>query len=178
VRTKTWIAVGLAAALGLGVGLGAGRARAEEPKGGAPAPEKPLKHPLTDALVGSWTTVSSGMMGGGKSKVSYALGIGGTALLQTYENTSGEPGKEETFHGHGVYKVSADGKTLSVWWFDSASAEPMKMTGPLTDGGYEIKGTHDGMPMKITFAKAGDGYEFKMFMGDAEVMKDVYTKVK
>jgi hypothetical protein len=115
-------------------------------------------------------------MGAGKGKVSYALGIGGTALLQTYQNTIGEAGKEQTFHGHGVYKVSDDGKAITIWWFDSLSSEPTKMTGSLTDTGYEVKETAG--PMRITFAKTEGGYEFKMFMGDAEVMKDVYTKAK
>jgi hypothetical protein len=173
----SWLAFGLVAALCSGIAYQAGTARAEdEKKGGPPPVEKAVKHPMFDALLGSWTTTATASWGTAKSRATFVLGVGGTAVLETYDNRmDGAPA--DTFHGHGIFKVSDDGKTLNLWWLDTHSSEPMKLTGPLTEKGYDVKGTLHGDETRLTFEKKGDGWEFKMYGADGKVMMtEVFTK--
>jgi hypothetical protein len=168
------IAFALVVAFAGGAVLSAGLARAEDPAAPPmPKREKQLQQAFLDALVGTWNVETTGGMTG-KGKATFAKGVGGTALLETYETSD----KGEAFNGHGIHKVSEDGKTVTVWWFDDFSAKPLELTGPLTDTGYEISGECPHGPMKITFEKKGDALLFKMFMGGQEAMVGNYTKAK
>ena len=135
---------------------------------GMPAPQKAIHQPFLDALVGSWTTESTSKFMGqehkGKGKVTFALAVGGTALLETYENTSDGPGGQPmTFYGHGIYKLSDDGKSASVWWLDNFSPEPMKLSGALSDHGLELSGeVPPHGKMTISMSKTADGVTFKL----------------
>jgi hypothetical protein len=178
----SWVGVVAAVAVAAGVAFHAGSARAEDEKkggGGMPNFQKPIKHPLVDAMLGTWTTTSKADWGNGKAKVTFALGVGGTAVLETYENrTDGAPA-EMAFHGHGIFKLSDDGKTVSLWWLDSHSPELMKLSGPVTETGYEVRGKHPGGEMHLVFEKKGDGYEFRMMGPDGKAqMTETYTKAK
>jgi hypothetical protein len=179
-RIGKWtVAIGLVAVLGAAVALRAGTAGAEEGKGAMPPMQKQVKHPLVDGLLGSWTSESTAAWGNGKGKLTFAMGIGGTAMLETYENRSDGAPAEAAFHGYGVFKISDDGKTLNIWWFDTHSPEPLKLTGPLTDKGYDVTGTSAMGPMHITVEKKGEGWEFKMLGADGKAqMTDTYTKAK
>jgi hypothetical protein len=170
IRT-TAVAVGLAAALCAAVAL---RAGAEE--GGPPPVQKQVKCALTDALLGTWTTESTADWGKGKGKATFSLGVGGTAMLLDYENRNDGAPPEAAFYGHGVYKVSDDGKTITTWWFDTHSPEPVKLSGPLTEKGYDIQGTYPGGTLRLTLEKKGEGWEFKMHQGDRVQMTETYTK--
>jgi hypothetical protein len=139
--------------------------------------QAPLVHPFLDALVGSWTTESD--MGGmkGKGKVTYAKGVGGTALVSDYENVS----PAMSFYGHGVYKLAGDGKTLNLWWFDNSAegTEPMKISGPITEKGCDLTSSlPDGSVFRITMTRHDAGVTFKMFVGDALQMTDEYRRAR
>ena len=168
------IALGLLAVVVAGTSLGARFARAEDPKQGVPPVQKPVKQAFVESLVGTWDVETTGAFAAGKGKATFAKGVGDTALLETYEKTS----SMGTYFGHGIYKVSDDEKTISVWWLDNFSAEPMKLSGPLKDTGYEVSGDAPGMgTMKLTFEKKGDALVYTMFAGGME-MKSTYTKAK
>src|SRR5688572_1284624 len=117
------------ASVTLGLAVHAGDA----PEGGGhPPPQSAIDHPLLNAMVGDWTVTWSSTMpapttGKATSKVTKA--IGGTALVEDYSSDM-----MGGFHGHGVTKVSEDGKTLTIWWFDSMGSEPIVLKGPLEAG--------------------------------------------
>ena len=172
----TWTAAAAVAVLGLSL---ASRARAGDEHSATPKPpvQKPVKTPLFDGVMGSYTTTSKGMMGEGKGKVSMHLAIGGTAVIEEYESTSGMG----PYAGHGVYRVGDDGKSVSIWWFDSMSPKPMTFTGTLTDTAYDATGDMpDGSgKMRITLEKKGDAYEFRGLGADGkEWMAETWTRAK
>lgn len=171
----TKIALALVAAFAGGMVLTGGLARAEEPAQPKGSPvQKELKHAFLDALVGTWNLETTGGIVG-KGKTTFAKGVGGTAILETYENKT----DHGTFHGHSILKMSDDGKTVTVWWLDNYLEEPLKLTGPLKETGYEISGEFPGMGTgRITLEKKGEGLVLKMFMGGQEAMTGTYTKAK
>src|SRR5262249_5729862 len=134
-------------------------------------------------LVGSWTTEATmsndGREAKGKGKTSYMKSVGDTALIQTYEmEMPGPDGKPMTFHGHGVTKLSEDGKTATTWWFDDMSPDAMRLTGPITETGLEISGdSRMGGRVTVTMRKTADGVTFEMTDG-AHKMTDLYRRVK
>jgi hypothetical protein len=167
------IALVLVAVFAGGAVRSADRARAEDPAPpqGPPA-QKEVKHAFLDAIVGTWAVETTGGIVG-KGKTTFAKGVGGTAVLETYENRT----DHGTFHGHGILKVSDDGKTVTVWWLDNFLSEPLKLTGPLKETGYEISGDFPGMGSgRITLEKKGDGLVMKMFMDGQEAMVGTYTR--
>ena len=159
--------------------LSAGARAGDDPAPAAPAappPQKTVKHPFFDGLVGSYTTTMKGQMGDGSGKVTVRLGVGGTAVIEDYDATMGK----DPFSGHGVFKVGDDGKTVTIWWFDTMMPEAMKLSGALTDTGYDVSGDIPGagMKMRLTFEKKGATYEMRGFGGDgAEWMKETWTRV-
>jgi hypothetical protein len=176
---KAW--VGLATAVLLaGFAVSGGFARAED-EGGAPAGgemplnQKVIKHPYVDSLIGTWSTASTSPMGTSKGSTTYRLGVGDTALLQDYQSVGQMAGGGEMkFSGHGVFKVADDGKTITVWWIDTHSPAPIKLSGPLTDKGYDITGDTPQGKLHLTLAKSPEGHRFTMEMGGM-TMTDVYT---
>lgn len=173
---RTWTAIGLAAAIAAGIAVSSVARAGDEPPAapqGPPPVQKKVDQTFMNGLIGKWAVVATGGMAG-KGTAVFAKGVGDTAVLETYEQTGDDGG---TFYGHGIHKVSDDNKTVTVWWLDNFSSEPLKLTGPLTDTGYEISGPCPGMGvMKITFVKKGDALEFKMFFGDVESGQATYTK--
>jgi hypothetical protein len=171
--TRNRITFAWVGALVVGAGLCAGLARAEDPKEGMPPVQKEIKQPFMDTIVGTWNLETSGTMAG-KGKATFAKGVGGTAILEDLESKSATG----PFFGHGIHKVSDDNKTVTVFWIDTHSAEPLKLTGPLTDAGYEISADVPNMgTMKIKFEKKGDGLVFTMDAG-GQTMVTNYTRAK
>jgi hypothetical protein len=170
---RTWIVVvGLAAAVAT-LAFG-GSVSAEDPAAGGPPVQKPVAQAFLEHLVGTWSVDATGGMPG-KGKAVFAKGIGGTALMQQYQlDLPGSP-----FHGHAVHKVSDDGKTMTVWWFDNYISEPIRLAGPLKDAGYEITGEFPGMgSATITLEKTADGLAFRMSADGQELMAATYTRAK
>jgi hypothetical protein len=161
------------------VGL-AGLVVADE-TGKMPAPQKKIAHPFLDSLVGSWSTESSGTHEGKESKgtgrSTYVRGIGDTAILQTYESTMpGPDGKTMTYHGHGIYKVTDDGRTLNLWWFCNMSPDVMKLSGPITDGSVDLSGESPmGGRFTLSAKKTPDGLSFQMVEGENR-MNETYRR--
>ena len=167
------IALGMLAVLATGAVIGTRFARAEDPKGGMPPAQKAMKQPFVETLVGTWNVETTGPMAG-KGKATFTRGVGGTALLEDYEKTSAMG----TYFGHGVFKVSDDDKTITIWMLDNYGAEPLKLSGPLKDTGYEVSGETPGMgSMKITLEKKGDTLINTMSAGGME-MTSTYAKAK
>ncbi len=173
-RSRTWIGFALVGVLAAGVGfVGRGALAGEE--AGAPPSEKPIDGlALVKALSGTWTTKATSTMGDMAGQVTYGLECGKTILASRYV-TKGGFGE---MHGFGVTKFSADGKTVTQWWFDSMMADVLAMTGPVTDTGYTIEGSSKMGSSKITLTKKGDGFEMKMWADGAEFMTETYTKAK
>ena len=149
-------------------------------KQGAPTPQKPISSAVLDDLVGTWATQSTATHDGkevkGHATVKFEKAIGDTAIVETYEaNMPGPDGKPMDFHGHGVYKVSDDGKSATIWWFSNMSPDVMKLTGTITDSGLDLSGDSPRGRVTLSMQKSGDGYAFKLAEG-ANVMNETYTK--
>jgi hypothetical protein len=172
--TRTRISFALVGALVVGAGLCAGLARADDPKPGVPSGQKEVKQPFLDALIGTWNVETTGPMAAGKGKSTFAKGVGGTAVLQDYEKKSAMG----PYFAHGIYKVSDDDKTLTLWWLDNHGAEPVKFTGALTDTGYDVSGEASGVGVvNLKAEKKGDTIVFTMGMG-GQSMVTTYTRAK
>jgi hypothetical protein len=164
----------LAAALAVGVARAGGDDWAKEP---GHTPLKAIHQPFFDSLVGSWSSESTGEMGAGKGKATFALGIGGTALIETYENVSMPPeGTSFTLNGHGVFKLSDDGKTVNAWWFCNVNPDVQKLSGPVTDKGWTLTGDGPKGPITLIQEKTADGMTLRITEGDREVVKETYRK--
>lgn len=166
-------AFGLLAVLATGAVVGARLARAGDPPTGIPPVQKVVKQAFLEAMVGTWDVETTGMFAG-KGKTTFTKGVGGTALLEDYEKTS----SMGTYFAHGIYKVSDDEKTISLWRFDNFGPEPLKVSGTLKDTGYELSGEVPGYgPIKITVEKKGETIVNKLSMQGME-MTSTYTKAK
>jgi hypothetical protein len=156
-----------------------GSAGAEEPTVQKPVKPQPrVEHPYVDALLGSWSTTATGQTTAtGKTQV--RLGIGDTTVLQEYASEGKLPdGSSTRAFGHGMYKVSADGRTITAWWLDNYLAEPIRLTGPLTETGFDVTGDAPGGKLRITFERTADGHVMRGYMGDAKTpyVTDVYKR--
>ena len=158
--------------------------RADAPTTPPPAsseegPQPPMRHPFVDALLGSWTTESDAMWGKGKGRATFALGLGGTALLETYETTFEQEGRPVTAHGHGIYKVAADGKTISCWWIDSGRARVVETTGPLSDRRFEMTSVGpESERFTIEMERTADGFVFRMIEGGRTANTETFRRAR
>jgi len=131
------------AAAAAGVAIAIAAARAEEPA--MPPAQKAISHPLIDALVGSWTTKITGSVTGAGT-ATFEKGVGGTALLQDEkgEHRMGASGAAMPTAGHGVYRVSEDGRTLARHCREVADALEGALARirdwPLEDRGFRAIG--------------------------------------
>ena len=173
----------LLATTGLGVLVAiAGFAGADETRT-KPVPQKKIESAFLGGLVGSWTTTSTSTHDGktskGTGKATFAKGIGETAVLETYEMSGpGPDGTPMNFHGHAVIKVSDDGKTANLWWFCNMSPDVMRLTGSLTDSGFDLAGeTPTGDRVTAKFSKSAEGLSFELTEG-ANEMKETYTRAR
>jgi hypothetical protein len=176
-RSLRWFVAVSAAVVAAGSSLVIGSARAEDaPGGGAAAPtlEKKIDHPFVLAWVGDWDVTES--MGGteSKAKSKFALGIGGTALVEDYAGQMAG----QAFAGHGVGKVAADGKTMSLWWFDNLMPEPLKLSGPLSDTSLEVTGNGPMGAMKIVVKQVEGGLDWEFSSDGHPWMTQRYRKAK
>jgi hypothetical protein len=156
-------AVGLCGAAIFALAASAGDV-AERPA--SPREQKAISHPLVTSLVGTWLTKVTGSVEGSGS-ATFALGVGGTAMLHDERGEHKHAGTAMKTAGHGVYKLSDDGKTMTAWWIDNHSAEMTKVSGPVTENGFDLKGDTPMGPIRVKLDRAGAGFEFRMFMGDA-----------
>jgi len=138
---------------------------------GPPPPRPAIQHPYLTGLVGTWDLAIHTPHGDSKGTAIVSLGLDGTALVEEVSDDHG-------FAGLGVYYVTADGKGLRSWWFDTmGGGEVWVMAGTLADAGYDLGG--DGMGgAKATTAmhKDGDGHRYEMKMGGQSVVTIAYTK--
>lgn len=172
--SKTTLAMGLALALVGTGGFLSGRATAEDPMEGMPPAQKPVDgHALVKALTGKWSLKGKSPMGESTGTVTWSLACGNTVLLEDYASKS----PMGDFRGLGVQKLAADGKSGTIWWFDTHGDSPTQLTGKVSDTGYEMEGNTPQGPMKVTLAQKGETFEFRLQMGEME-MVDTYTRVK
>jgi len=168
-------ALGLCALVGGAFVLGSSVARAGDEKGdGGMRPVAKVTAPFFKELAGSFTTASKASWGDGKGKVTCRLAVGETAFIEEYQNGEGE----QAFHGMALYKVSDDGKAVTLWWIDSMAKEPQKFEGALAEDGYEAKGTSPHGPTTLALKKSGEGFQFTLTVGDAVQMTETWTRVK
>jgi hypothetical protein len=133
-------------------------------------PQKTIDHPLAKKLVGSWTTQMSGAMSG-TGTATFALGVGDTVLMQDEAGThKALDGNEYKGAGHGMYRFSDDGATVTAWWIDNAAPGVTELTGKATPTGFEIAGTPPGHKesLRIVLEASDSGFSVRAFMGAAK----------
>ena len=81
------------------------------------------------------------------------------------------------YHGHGLYRLTPDGKRLVCWWFDSHSPDPLTMIGPVSDAKAELSGAGPAGPVTIVWRVEDDGIVWTMTSGGAVLMKQTYHRV-
>jgi hypothetical protein len=146
---------------------------ADAPASGAPAMLPKLDHPFVRALLGEWDVTASGPLGETKARSTMTLVLGDTTLAHDWTGDAfGAP-----FLGHGLYRLTADGKRLVCWWFDSHSPEPLKMIGPVTDSKAELSGNGPTGPVTITWRVEDGGVDWTMTASGAVVMKQTYRRI-
>jgi hypothetical protein len=153
---------------------------AEETPVQQPVPAQPrIEHPYLSGLLGTWNTAATGQSTStGKAQV--RLGLGDTIVMHDYAADAKRPdGSAVKVFGHGMYKVSADGRTMTAWWVDNFLAEPLRLTGPITEKGFDVAGTAPDGKLRITFERTADGHVMKGYMGDATTpyIVDTYKRV-
>jgi hypothetical protein len=164
-RTFSWTAVGLGLALAT-----AAVAAPEEPAPGKPAPQKKVDHPFVKAIAGSWTWTSTATVRGeAKGTIEWRLGLLDTAVLEDVRGAS----SMGAFEGHGVWRVSEDGTTVRLWWFDNMTPVPESFTGTLGPDGYDVKSASGRtMSLKTT----ATGLEMRSSRGPQESTTVVFTR--
>jgi hypothetical protein len=149
----------------------------DPPAGGMPPMQKKITHPMLTGAVGewnvTWTATEQGQTQTGTATSKVALQAGDTLMVEDYSAADMMPGG---FHGHGVTKVSPDGKTVTTWWFDSMGSEPIKLTGPLTDTTATIEGETPMGAMKIVHTKVDGGCDFEGTLNGQPWLKQQYRK--
>jgi hypothetical protein len=166
--------VSLVAAFAAGALVFGLSARAEDP---AMPSEKKIEHPLLKGVVGdwnvSWTATSQEGTQSGKATSTFRLAAGDTILVEDYSG----PEMMGGFYGHGVIKLSADGKTMTTWWFDSMGPEPLKLSGPVTDTTTTIEADAPQMGhIKIVWKKVDGGFDFDGTLNGNPWLKQEYRK--
>jgi hypothetical protein len=163
--------VGIACLLAL---VAAATVSADEPPVVA-ASQKPVKHPLATALLGTWKTRVSGLIHG-TGTVTYTLGAADTVLLldEKGEHRLGTSTAPMKVGGHAVYKFSEDGKTLTAWWIDNNSPAMVKVSGPVTESGFDMTGEDPMGKVRVLLQKAESGFSFRVFTRGSP--EPVYTQ--
>jgi hypothetical protein len=151
------------AAFGVAFALGA---TAGDAPHAMPAAQKPISHPLVSALVGTWITKVTGSVEGTGS-ATFAVGVGDTCMLHDERGEHRHGAAAMKTAGHGVYRVSDDGKTATAWWIDNHAPEMTKVSGPITESGFDLKGETPAGEIRVKLDKTAAGFEFRMFMGGA-----------
>lgn len=133
-----------------------------------PVLQKAITHPLAKALAGTWTTKMTGKVSG-TGTATFKLGVADTVLVQDEDaEHRGPDGNVMKGVGHGMYRFSEDGKTVTGWWIDNQVPEVVRTTGTATDNGFDISGEAPGSgKFRIVLEAAGGGIVVKSFMGDS-----------
>jgi hypothetical protein len=126
-------------------------------------PQKKIEHPFVKETVGTWD-----FGGDMKGASTVRLALGGTAVVEDLESTMGPA----PYYGHGVRKLSDDGKTMTLWWFDNFSPAPEVFHGPVSADGYELRSEKHRVVMK----KTASGLQFQMFEGDKLLFTSQYGR--
>ncbi|MFO0932639.1 MAG: DUF1579 family protein [Planctomycetota bacterium] len=147
-------------------------ARAADAPAAAPAMLPKLDHPFVRALLGEWDVTATGPMGESRARSTMSLVLGDTTLAHEWTGDAfGAP-----YHGHGLYRLTSDGKRLVCWWFDSHSPEPLKMIGPVSDSKAELSGSGPAGPVTIVWKVEDGAVEWTMSSGGTVLMKQAYRR--
>lgn len=138
----------------------------------APAMLPKLDHPFVRALLGEWDVTATGPMGESKARSTMSLVLGDTTLAHDWNGDAfGAP-----YHGHGLYRLTADGRRLVCWWFDSHTAEPLKMIGPVSESKAELSGSGPAGPITMVWRVEDGRVDWTMTSGGLVVMKQTYQR--
>jgi hypothetical protein len=167
---RTKIAAGIAGATLLALLAAAELAGAKEPPDGPMPSQRKVDHPFVKHVLGSWAWSSKTPSGQPESGTeTFRLGLLDTAVLDDLEGVS----RGQAFQGHGVWKVSDDGATVSAWWFFSVEPTVKAFRGTLTADGYDVK-SDDGE--RLVLRKTAAGLELTAYKGETTTRTVAFTR--
>lgn len=171
-RRRLVLAVSGALLAGVAAGATVAARPADAPAAAGPVMMPKLEHPFVRAVLGAWDVTATGPMGESKARSTMSLVLGDTTLAHDWSGDA----FGASFHGHGLYRLTPDGRRLVCWWFDSHSPEPLTMIGPVTDTKAELSGAGPSGPVTITWRVVDGGIDWVMTAGGALVMKQAYRR--
>ena len=119
-----------------------------------------VKHPLAEAMLGTWDAKGSFEMGGNAmpytSTVSWRRGLGGSCLLA--EQSMEMPGMGAD-HGIAIARFDVEKKTMKFWGWPSKRPHN-RMEGTVTDTAFEGTAVEPGPfgPMTFRIEKSDEGF--------------------
>jgi hypothetical protein len=145
-------------------------AGAKEPPDTPMPSQKKVEHPFVKDLVGTWQWSSKTPTGQPETGTeTFRLGLLETAVFDDIEGVS----MGQAFHGHGVWKISDDGASMSAWWFFSVNPGVKAFRGTITKDGYDVK-SDEGE--RLTLTKTATGLELKTYKGETETRSVTFTR--
>lgn len=130
-------------------------------------PTKAVKHPFSDAMVGTFDGVGAMDMGGQKfeykAELTWRPACGGTALVADMTMDLGPMGMDRSF---AVARLDVEAKVMKFWGWSSMNP-PGRMTGPVTDttwDGTSLTPTAFG-DFKLKMTKTATGFSAELDMG-------------
>jgi hypothetical protein len=122
---------------------------------GAPKKEAAITHPLLKAMAAEWGCDCAYPTGGHASgEAEGEMILDGTALAMegTLEFKSTGSEKSEIEHSLSIWKVGADGKSVTYWGFSSHDDTADMLSGTLSDSSVTVSGTTRWGPMRRTIS--------------------------
>jgi hypothetical protein len=148
-------------------------ARAEEGAAAPPAALAKVDVPFLDALVGDWNASVEAMGEKLKGTDRWTKVVDGTAWLHELQFGEGNM----AFHGLGVLRPDADGKGVSMWWFDSMGpGNVWRFHGTVGPDGFEVASDEGGMKATKSLRKKGDAFEYVMTVNGEKVVTGAWAK--
>jgi hypothetical protein len=147
------------------------------------APTAPKKEPaiasaFLKGLVGEWgcdcAVPAEGTHASGKATA--RLVLDGTALVTETHLDWSTKDKKEPIQSMGVWKVGADGKSLTYWGFSSHDKDVDHLTGELTDTSATVSGITGWGPMRMTLTMKDGALSQQLWIEKQDMGTITYKK--
>ncbi len=143
-----------------------------------PTKEAALAQPFLTSLVGDWACTCDFPTGDKAEGGAHArLVMDGTALLtEATLQWKGPDGKVDPLHSLGLWKVAADGKTVSYWGFSSHDSQADMLTGEATADSATVAGMTRWGPMRLTLSQKDGVLSQQLWINAKDMGLVKYTK--
>lgn len=164
-----------------GAPAGAGAAGPAGSKAEAPAPkrEPAISNAFLTGMVGDWSCDCAYPTGGhAAGGATASLVLDGTAMMttSTLDWTVAEGKEPEKIHSLAIWKVGADGKTLSYWGFSSHDTTVDVLTGTVSDTSATVAGETRWGPMRVNLSMKDGALQSQLWIDKRDMGVISYKK--